>query len=74
MMAVIDVEPLQEDLQKHDMAVVCNHDRPSDPFYGFRFQLLWISATIYGYKNFSAEGSTLENQQYKFKPICLGHI
>ena len=60
MMAVIDVEPLQEDLQKHDMAVVCNHDRPSDPFNGFR--LLSISATIYGYKNFSAEESTLENQ------------
>ena len=62
MMAVIDVEPLQEDLQKHDMAVVCNHDRPSDPFYGFKFELLRISTAINGYKNFLAEESTLENQ------------
>ena len=35
MMAVLDVVPPQEDLQKHDMALEYNHDRPSDPVHGF---------------------------------------
>ena len=35
MMAVIDVVPPQEDLQKHDMVLEYTHDRPSDPVYDF---------------------------------------
>ena len=35
MMAVIDVVPPQEDLQKHDMVLEYTHDRPSDPVHGF---------------------------------------
>lgn len=34
MMAVIDVVPPQEDLQKHDMVLEYTHDRPSDPVHG----------------------------------------
>ena len=39
MMAVIDVVPPQEDLQKHDMVLEYTRDRPSDPVYGFNFSL-----------------------------------
>ena len=46
MMAVIDVVPPQEDLQKHDMVLEYTHDRPSDPVHGFNFSLFPISVIL----------------------------
>ena len=46
MMAVFDVVPPQEDLQKHDMVLEYIHDRPSDPVHGFNFSLFPISVIL----------------------------